>query len=156
MPEHVSRETFHAAGTLILAETSGRVLLLDRSDGGGWSHPGGWAEEGETPEETAIRELYEETGLPAILTEPVLSFSLAVNADGVVFVPPADMSLRAVSLVYDLFVVTVREEFVPDLNDEHRDWAWADAAAPGKRLHPGCAVALEWIQMLAKERAKCP
>ncbi len=156
MPENVSRETFHAAGTLILAETSGRVLLLDRSDGSGWSHPGGWAEDGETPEETAIRELDEETGLPAILTEPILSFSLAVDADGVVFVPASDLPPRAPALVYDLFVVTVREEFVPDLNDEHRGWAWADVTAPGKRLHPGCAVALEWIQVLAKERARCP
>jgi hypothetical protein len=46
------------------------------------------------------------------------------------------------SFVYDLFVVTVREEFVPVLNAEHRRWMWAETDDIGPHLHPGCALAL--------------
>jgi len=44
-----------------------KVLLLKRKDnvpyGGKWGFPGGGAEKGETPEEAAIRETAEETGI---------------------------------------------------------------------------------------------
>ena len=47
-----------AAGTLVLAENTGRVLLLHRADGEGWSHPGGMVEPtDECAEETAITTL---------------------------------------------------------------------------------------------------
>ncbi|WP_415786437.1 NUDIX hydrolase [Deinococcus saxicola] len=41
----------------------GKVLLIRRGDNGLWDVPGGGSEAGETPEETARRELAEETGL---------------------------------------------------------------------------------------------
>ena len=40
-----------------------RVLLQKRGDSGKWGFPGGAIELGETPEEAAIREVKEETGL---------------------------------------------------------------------------------------------
>jgi 8-oxo-dGTP diphosphatase len=41
---------------------AGRILLSHGSDGSGWQLPGGGMEAGESPEQTAIRELREETG----------------------------------------------------------------------------------------------
>ena len=53
-----------AAGTLI--EQDGKVLLIKRGVNphlGDWGFPAGYAEAGESPEEAAVRETYEETGL---------------------------------------------------------------------------------------------
>jgi 8-oxo-dGTP pyrophosphatase MutT (NUDIX family) len=151
-----------AAGTVLLAETTGRTLLLERADGSGWCHPGGWSEPGEQPEETAQRELDEETGLPAILTEPILSFELESRETlrgrrPLVKVLGDDRQhVFLPSLVYTLFVVTVREEFVPTLNDEHTDWQWtepADALLARGGLHPGCAAALDEILERSEQNA---
>lgn len=40
-----------------------RLLLIRRADSGAWALPGGWAELGQTPEESVARELQEETTL---------------------------------------------------------------------------------------------
>jgi len=49
----------HAA----LFDAEGRILLVRRSDDGRWCLPCGWVEPNESPEETAVRETWEETGL---------------------------------------------------------------------------------------------
>jgi 8-oxo-dGTP pyrophosphatase MutT (NUDIX family) len=144
-----------AAGTLIVAESTGRVLLLERSDGEGWSHPGGMSEPGEDPEETAIRELDEETGHLAILTDYITRYRLVRFNDGRILVLdkpwpgshalPSDLNLAKTALVYDLFVVTVPEEFVPTLDGEHTAWTWADPSDFGPHLHLGAEVALRWL-----------
>ena len=46
-----------------LFDDRGLVLLQKRGDSGKWGFPGGAIELGETPEEAAIREVKEETGL---------------------------------------------------------------------------------------------
>ncbi|HOS43148.1 MAG TPA: NUDIX hydrolase, partial [Armatimonadota bacterium] len=51
--------------TIIVTNEDGAVLLQRRSDFGTWGLPGGALEPGETLEETARRELSEETGLTA-------------------------------------------------------------------------------------------
>jgi 8-oxo-dGTP pyrophosphatase MutT (NUDIX family) len=136
-----------AAGTLVLAENTGRVLLLHRTDGEGWSHPGGMVEPtDECAEETAIRELVEETGYPPILTTPLEHLRLSKLADGdVVTGDDGDVPGGPVVLAYDLFVVTVREEFVPKLDGEHTAWTWAEPYDTGPHLHPGCDCALRWL-----------
>jgi ADP-ribose pyrophosphatase YjhB (NUDIX family) len=40
----------------------GGILLVREPDDGGWSVPGGWADVGETAAESAVREVYEESG----------------------------------------------------------------------------------------------
>ena len=49
------------AGCLVIKD--GKLLLLNHAKIGAWLPPGGHMEEGEFPDETAIRETKEETGL---------------------------------------------------------------------------------------------
>jgi ADP-ribose pyrophosphatase YjhB (NUDIX family) len=48
-------------------DDAGRVVLIRRADNGRWALPGGYAEVGQTPSESAIREMREETGFEAAL-----------------------------------------------------------------------------------------
>jgi 8-oxo-dGTP diphosphatase len=68
-------------GVGVLVVRDGKVLMGRRTSQHGhgtWSPPGGKMEPGETPEETARRELVEETGLvgavPRVVAETVDSF----------------------------------------------------------------------------------
>ena len=63
------RNPVPAAGVLIVQE--GQVLLVRRKyepRAGAWCIPAGFMEAGETPEQSAIREVHEETGLIVQLT----------------------------------------------------------------------------------------
>ncbi|WP_405710592.1 MULTISPECIES: NUDIX hydrolase [unclassified Streptomyces] len=48
---------------MIVVDSGGRVLLMERADTGGWGLPGGFMDPGESLEETARREVMEEVGL---------------------------------------------------------------------------------------------
>lgn len=50
-------------GSSVVVVDDSRVLLLERADTGDWGLPGGLMEPGESFEETARREVLEETGL---------------------------------------------------------------------------------------------
>jgi len=56
-------ETTRLGVALALIDLNKRILLERRSDNGWWGITGGRIEPGETPEECAIREVIEETGL---------------------------------------------------------------------------------------------
>lgn len=60
-----SRPLFSVGVGVLVLDERGRVLLQRRFDSGLWGLPGGSAEPGETQEQTARRELLEETGLNA-------------------------------------------------------------------------------------------
>jgi len=47
----------------VVFSKEGKLLLERRQDDKLWSIPGGWAEIGESPEQSVQREIYEETGL---------------------------------------------------------------------------------------------
>lgn len=147
----VSRETTpsEAAGALIFAISSGRVLLLNRRDGSGWSHPGGWGEHRETALQTAVREVAEETGVELRFTAPVRNLKIRVSERGYEALPAA--AANETALIYSLFFVVVTTEFVPRLNSEHTGHTWADPDDIGPHLHPGCATALRWLK---RNRAK--
>lgn len=52
-------------------DDDGRILLVKRADDGTWGLPGGFVDPGESPEETAVRETREETGLDVRTTDLV-------------------------------------------------------------------------------------
>lgn len=65
-----SRPLIMAAAGVILVNNEGKILLQHRSDNGQWGLPGGSMELGESFEDTARREVLEETGLIVGKLEP--------------------------------------------------------------------------------------
>jgi len=61
-------ETDRAYGA-VLVDPSRRYILVLHASGNHWDHPKGHAEAGETPDETALREIREETQVDAELIE---------------------------------------------------------------------------------------
>jgi 8-oxo-dGTP pyrophosphatase MutT (NUDIX family) len=74
LPEHLA----NVKGVGIVVLIDGKVLLGRRTDSGDWGLAGGSIDEGETPKQAAIRELYEEFGIVSFdLTYYGVSFSPA-------------------------------------------------------------------------------
>lgn len=68
--KYIGHEPIIVVGaTALVFNKSGEILLNLRSDTNTWGIPGGSMELGENLQETAIRELYEETGLIATKLE---------------------------------------------------------------------------------------
>jgi len=60
------KKSYPRVGVAAIIERNGQVLLIKRKNAhgaGSWAVPGGHLEYGETPEECAIRETYEEVGI---------------------------------------------------------------------------------------------
>jgi len=63
-----------SAGGVVLDADQANVALIGRLDRRGrllWSLPKGHIEEGETPEQTAVREVAEETGISSVVLRPL-------------------------------------------------------------------------------------
>lgn len=75
MPPYPTRRATSAGGVLYELRAAGPwVLLIARRNAAGriqWTLPKGRVEEGETPEEAALREVREETGYRAIIEAPL-------------------------------------------------------------------------------------
>lgn len=65
MRKYINHERLLIVGASVFIHNNGKLLLQKRRDNGCWAEHGGCMELGETAEETARRELYEETGLVA-------------------------------------------------------------------------------------------
>lgn len=110
------------AGILYCAK--GRYLLVRRSKaskayGGYWAFPGGHMEQGETPEQAAIRECFEEIG-----TGPTGKLQSLGVVDG-----------------FETFLCHIESPFQPTLNHEHSDYVWAGLDLP-KPMHPSALKVL--------------
>ncbi|WP_433747592.1 NUDIX hydrolase [Falsibacillus pallidus] len=63
MRKLIGHETLLTVGCGVIIEDDGRILLQHRTDADNWCIPGGMMEMGETFEQAAKREAWEETGL---------------------------------------------------------------------------------------------
>lgn len=63
MRQMIGKESLLTVGCGVIMTKEDKILLQHRTDEDNWCIPGGVMELGETFEETAIRETYEETGL---------------------------------------------------------------------------------------------
>ena len=81
LDERLSHIPFIQTGAaVIVCDESGRILLQKRSDNGLWGLPGGCQDLGEKLEDTAIRELLEETGIKVSEADLVLINTLSGDA----------------------------------------------------------------------------
>ena len=71
MPRRPPLERQHSAGGIVARD--GRILLIATAGGKRWQLPKGHVEEGESPEETAVREVREETGVTGSIRCPLPS-----------------------------------------------------------------------------------
>jgi 8-oxo-dGTP diphosphatase len=115
----------NAVGVWFYALATQRYLYLLRRDAkhpDTWGLPGGKVDVGETLLQAMQRECREELGcMPEYVSlMPIEKFTSADHG-----------------FHYHTFFCTVAEEFHPQLNSEHRGYAWIDSDTWPRPLHPG-------------------
>jgi 8-oxo-dGTP pyrophosphatase MutT (NUDIX family) len=117
MRKYIGHERLLVVGASVIVHKNGMLLMQKRRDNDCWGYHGGCVELGETVEETAMRELYEETGLTAHSLELIGVFS---GKDLFYTYPNGDM----VSIIDVVFLC---EDFTGELiaqTDETTDLQW--------------------------------
>jgi 8-oxo-dGTP pyrophosphatase MutT (NUDIX family) len=112
-------------GALVYAKSTNRYLFLLRNKSkhaGSWGIVGGKIEPGETVIQGLVREISEEIG---------------VDYSGRKFIPLETFTADNRKFAYYTFLVCIEEEFVPQLNSEHRGYCWVEMQDYPKPLHPG-------------------
>lgn len=112
-------------GALIRASSTGRFLFLLRNSGkfpNTWGLVGGKIDNGESIEVGLIREISEELG-GSIKDAKIIPIEQYTSDSGV--------------FVYHTFLIRVDDEFVPELNSEHKGYCWVTLEGLPKPLHPG-------------------
>jgi len=100
-------------GANVILVDNGKILLLLRAGGwktGSWGPPGGGADKGETPKQTAVRETFEESGLR---TKP----------------EDLELLIQRTKHDYGMIYFYITDKFSGKevkLSWEHNDFAWVD------------------------------
>ena len=121
----VESESVTSAGALIYCSTTRRYLFLLRnghSHDGHWGLAGGKIESGETVVAGLLREIQEEVGQDFASRR---------------IIPVEQFTSNSGKFTFHTFVIPVDQEFVPDLNSEHRGYCWVGIQDYPKPLHPG-------------------
>jgi 8-oxo-dGTP pyrophosphatase MutT (NUDIX family) len=126
------------SGALFYALDTKRFLFLHRANGktsGTWGLVGGGNELGESPFEGLTREIQEEVGdLPKFVkTIPLETF---VSNDE--------------KFNFHTYLVVIKKEFLPNLNNEHDGYAWTSFGKWPKTLHQGLRNTLQNKTNLSK------
>lgn len=111
-------------GALVYSTQTRRYLFLLRNQkrhAGSWGLVGGGVEPGESPVEALRREIIEEIG--------------AVKIQKII--PLEKFTADNTNFEYHTYLLVVDQEFVPQLNNEHRGYAWTAISDHPKPLHPG-------------------
>jgi 8-oxo-dGTP pyrophosphatase MutT (NUDIX family) len=111
-------------GVLFYSLKSKRYLFLLRNGqkhNGQWGLVGGKVEVNETPIQGLTREIVEEIG--TVTYHKVIPLE-HFTSDNAVF-------------EYHTYLIPVESEFVPELNHEHRGYAWTHIEDHPRPLHPG-------------------
>ena len=114
-----------SCGALIYCTSTHRYLFLLRSGAkhaGSWGLVGGKLEAGETVAQGLLREIAEEIG--DVVPDPKL-------------IPIEKFTSENKNFIYHTFLITVDTEFTPQLNEEHKGYAWVPLQEHPKPLHPG-------------------
>lgn len=118
-------EHYHiGCGALIYSRATKRYLFLLRNQkrhAGSWGLVGGGVEPGESPVEALRREIVEEIGF--------------IDVEKII--PLEKFTADNTNFEYHTYLLVVADEFVPQLNDEHRGYAWTAINDHPKPLHPG-------------------
>jgi 8-oxo-dGTP pyrophosphatase MutT (NUDIX family) len=114
------------SGGLFLACDTRRFLLLLRTQGktaGTWGLVGGKKEPTDiTPYDVLQREILEEVGVTSKIKK-IIPLELFTSNDN--------------TFQYNTYVLTVDQEFIPILNNEHSSYAWCEFDCWPKPLHQG-------------------
>lgn len=117
--------SIEGVGTFIYSTSTRRYLFLLRDTSkysGTWGLAGGKIDAGEQLLESLHRELSEELGY---------------NFNNTKVIPIEKFTSENNKFSYNTFLIPVDEEFVPDLNHEHRGYCWVALEDYPKPLHPG-------------------
>lgn len=133
-----TKSRIRAAGALFLSVKTKRFLFLMRADDtytDTWATVGGRAELGETVIESLGREIKEEIGFLPIVRKTI-PIDLFVSNDG--------------KFEFHTFICLVDNEFIPNLNNEHKGYAWSGIDSFPKPLHPALYNALKSNELKTK------
>lgn len=126
-----------SVGALFYSRSTKRYLFLLRNGkklNGHWGLVGGHVETGEMPVEALSREISEEVG--ALSYEKVIPLEHFTSDNS--------------SFEYHTYLIPVDTEFVPQLNHEHRGYAWVSIEDHPKPLHPGVWRTFKFQSILDK------
>ena len=129
-----------SCGALIYCISTQRYLFLLRTGGrypNTWGIVGGKVESGETEIQALNREIQEELG-GEIKGAQIHSVNQYNSGNG--------------KFAYHTFLIQVDEEFVPDLNSEHKGYCWVKLDDYPKPLHPGVYKTFKIKETLDKIR----
>lgn len=120
VPENADRD--FVAGAFVVRE--GKVLFLNHKKYGIWLQPGGHVEPGETPDEAAVRETREETGLEVEVVGEEEEFE---NFNAVDLPNPFNVNLHEIEeghwhLDFQYIVEIVGETEEYEYDDEDMKW----------------------------------
>jgi 8-oxo-dGTP pyrophosphatase MutT (NUDIX family) len=123
LPRRPPVERQHSAGGIVARD--GRILLIATAGGKRWQLPKGHVEEGEAPEQTAVREVREETGVTGAIRCPLPSIQYTFIERG----------LRRIRKHVDYYLLDYVEGSEADFDRKEVDGAaWFDWEAGVSRL----------------------